>query len=143
MGGRDGLTRIDHLCKYPLTHPPTPLEAEYVEAIKTLGKDENVYMKLSGAFNEFTKPSKPPSTTGEMADALTPVLDIVFQEFHGRIMFGSDWPVCNVGGPAGESKNWGFWRDVVSEIGQRRGLSDDKMQGIWSRVGAQVYGVEL
>jgi predicted TIM-barrel fold metal-dependent hydrolase len=100
-------------------------------------------MKLSGAFNEFTAPSKPPNTTADMVDALTPVLDQVFAGFSGRIMFGSDWPVCNVGGPAGESKNWGFWQDVVAEIGQRRGLSDDEMSGIWNGVGKEVYGIDL
>jgi predicted TIM-barrel fold metal-dependent hydrolase len=104
--------------------------------------DENVFMKLSGAFNEFSTSSPTPSSIEEMVIALKPYLDVVFENFKGRVMFGSDWPVCNVGGPKGEQGNWTFWREVVEAVLQGRGLSDES-GSIWWRAGARAYGVKL
>jgi L-rhamnono-1,4-lactonase len=129
----------DHLSKPPLTHPSSPPSPAYVAALKSLSADPHVYMKLSGPFNEF--PSQPtPSSVDEIIEALTPVLDVVLKCFPDRVMFGSDWPVCNVGGPQGEQGNWGLWRDVVAEVGRRWELD---MEGVWGWVGAEAYGVEM
>jgi len=132
------IIRIDHLCKPPLSN--STLSQAWVEALKALKDDENVYMKLSGALNEF---EVTPSSTGEIVQALNPYLDVVFECFPGRVMFGSDWPVCNVGGPKGEKGNWGFWRDVVEEVVDRRGMSEEEREGIWWRNGSRAYGVEV
>lgn len=58
-------------------------------------------------------------------------------------MFGSDWPVCNVGGPKGEEGNWGFWRDVVRAVVEERGMSEEEGEGVWWRTGGRAYGVEM
>lgn len=97
-------------------------------------------MKLSGAFNEF---ASTPETVQEIVEALTPYLGVVFDNFHGRVMFGSDWPVCNVGGPKGETGNWVFWRDVVEEVIRERELSEEEREGIWWTTGARAYGVDM
>lgn len=38
------------------------MDERWVRAVQELGKDENVYMKLSGAFNEFGDGKVPEST---------------------------------------------------------------------------------
>lgn len=56
-------------------------------------------------------------------------------------MFGSDWPVCNVGGPKGEKGNWGFWVRVVGRALEERGVGGDGEEGVWSRAGERAYGL--
>ena len=88
----------DHLCKHRLTaSSPTKPEKDWLEAVEKLGPDQNVFMKLSGAFNEFD--STTPSSGSELVTSLSPIVSKVFDAFSDRVMFGSDWPVCNVGGP--------------------------------------------
>ncbi|KAF2128075.1 hypothetical protein P153DRAFT_319338, partial [Dothidotthia symphoricarpi CBS 119687] len=113
-GGGEARVRfvLNHLCKpdlSPASPTPTP---QYLTALTRLAPDPNIYIKLSGPFNEFT-PSPTPSTVPALLDALRPTLDVVVNLFPGRIMFGSDWPVCNVGGPKGEAGNWAFWVEAV------------------------------
>ncbi|KAH6433494.1 hypothetical protein HBI59_173460 [Parastagonospora nodorum] len=129
---------LNHLCKPPLSKS-TPSKT-WVDVLKAFKLDQNVYMKLSGALNEF---DATPNTTGEIVKALEPYLDVVFECFPGRVMFGSDWPVCNVGGPKGEKGNWGFWRDVVEKVMNERGTSEEDREGIWWRNGSRAYGVEI
>jgi predicted TIM-barrel fold metal-dependent hydrolase len=97
-------------------------------------------MKLSGAFNEF---DSTPSDMSAITASLKPYLDVVLECFSDRVMFGSDWPVCNVGGPKGEKGNWGFWKEVVEEVMEERGLTESERDGIWWRNGCMAYGVEL
>jgi predicted TIM-barrel fold metal-dependent hydrolase len=129
---------LDHLCKPPLSN--TRPSSVWIEALKSFKEDDNVYMKLSGAFNEFTAT---PSTVGEIVTALNPYLDIVFECFPDRVMFGSDWPVCNVGGPKGEKDNWKFWKDVVERVMMERGTSEVEMEGVWWRNGAKAYDIDV
>lgn len=58
-------------------------------------------------------------------------------------MFGSDWPVCNVGGPSGEAGNWGLWRDLLGLWMQEKGLGERERESVWWRAGCEVYGVEI
>jgi L-rhamnono-1,4-lactonase len=55
----------DHLCK-PNFSSPTP-STRWKAALEKLAGDENVYMKLSGAFNEF---DTTPSTVSEIVSAV-------------------------------------------------------------------------
>lgn len=92
-------------------------------------------MKLSGAFNEFS--SGIPSDVQSLTAALQPYADLVFSCFKGRVMFGSDWPVCNVGGPAGDKGNWGLWREVVEKL-----VSEQDSDGVWWKAGVEAYDLE-
>jgi predicted TIM-barrel fold metal-dependent hydrolase len=129
----------DHLCKPALSS--TAPDPQWVKALEALSSDENVFMKLSGALNEFSTPT--PSSIPDMLSALKPYTDIIFALFPNRVMFGSDWPVCNVGGPAGENGNWGFWRDVVDAVLEERGMSEEEREGVWCGVGEGCYRVEM
>jgi L-rhamnono-1,4-lactonase len=99
-------------------------------------------MKLSGAFNElepspFSSTTSSPEVIEDILDSLDPVLETVQSTFSGRIMFGSDWPVCNVGGPG--DRSWSTWRQVVERWVER---SHEDAESIWWKAGVEAYGID-
>jgi predicted TIM-barrel fold metal-dependent hydrolase len=58
-------------------------------------------------------------------------------------MFGSDWPVCNVGGPAGEEGSWKLWREVVEKWMDGKGSGEEEKTRVWRGAGEEAYGVVL
>jgi predicted TIM-barrel fold metal-dependent hydrolase len=98
-------------------------------------------MKLSGAFNEFD--SATPSSTSDIVKSLSTIVSKVFKAFPGRVMFGSDWPVCNVGGPAGENGNWGLWIKSVEALLEGEQVGEQESESVWCGAGSRAYGVEL
>ena len=101
------------------------------------------YMKLSGAFSEL-----PPQDHGQPADIedlvmqLRPWTEAVFEAFGpARVMFGSDWPICNVGGP-GPELSWNHWHDMIAALLGAQGLSDAEKAMVWSGTAKQAYGID-
>lgn len=75
----------------------------------------------------------------EIVERMQPWVDHVFKEFGPwRIMFGSDWPVCNVRGP-GDAKSWPLWIDVVKATMERLKLSEMEMNAVWYGTAAEAY----
>jgi L-fuconolactonase len=76
---------IDHLAKPPVGQIETP----WFEQFAAAAESPNVYAKLSGQFDN-------PAWTVE---DVRPYVDFALDKFGPqRIMFGSDWPVCILGG---------------------------------------------
>ncbi|RAK76061.1 uncharacterized protein BO72DRAFT_487101 [Aspergillus fijiensis CBS 313.89] len=143
---------INHLCKPNLrlpyrgpasvaTHPDF---LEWSALIMAMAQYPSTFMKLSGGFSELlpleegTEPD-----VKALVDRIQPWTDLVFDVFGPqRVMFGSDWPVCNVGG-GGNAVSWGRWKRVVEEILDRRGLSQAEREGVWGGVAVKAYGVEI
>lgn len=99
-------------------------------------------MKLSGAFSELP-PLDPEPDIPSLVDRLTPWTDVVFDTFGPeRVMFASDWPVCNIGG-GGNDVSWRRWHAVVEQLLDRRGLTNDQKTGIWGGVTATAYGLNI
>ncbi|MEZ4810145.1 MAG: amidohydrolase family protein [Allomuricauda sp.] len=75
---------LDHIAKPRIDGT---IDANWVQQMKELGKQGNVYCKISGLVTE--------ATWGKWKkEEFAPYLDIVFEAFDvNRIMFGSDWPV--------------------------------------------------
>jgi len=100
-------------------------------------------MKLSGGFSELSKERLVVTSPDKLATQMKPFLDQVFKSFTpSRIMFGSDWPVCNVRGPATE-KSWSVWRDVVSIALDQQKLNNAQKQQIWSETAKQAYRIQV
>lgn len=79
---------IDHLAK-PLIKS-RQLEP-WASQIKVIAANPNVYCKMSGLVTEG-------EWTSWRTDDFRPYMDVVFSAFGvGRLLFGSDWPVCLVG----------------------------------------------
>jgi L-rhamnono-1,4-lactonase len=100
-------------------------------------------MKLSGAFSELGNdaPRVDTSDPKELATRVQAWTDVVFDEFGPqRIMFGSDWPVCNVKGPK-EEGSWPVWTDVVEEVLTRRNCTDQEKERVRSGTAREAYNL--
>ncbi|KAJ6015150.1 amidohydrolase family protein [Penicillium herquei] len=140
---------INHLCKPNLRLPydSTPAHNEYLEwkdLITRMARASNkTYMKLSGGFSELPSLTDLEFNLPSVIDTLQPWTDEVFDAFGtGRVMFGSDWPVCNVGG-GGNEVSWSRWRSVIEGILERRGLTEDEKKGVWGSVAIEAYGISI
>lgn len=122
--------------------PTDPTFQRWKTCIQTLASYPSIYMKLSGAFSELSADDGPVATSSpaEIASRLKPWTDVVFDAFGARrVMFGSDWPVCNVKGPGGEKGSWEIWRGVVEEVLERRGCNDDEKERVWAGTAREAY----
>jgi L-fuconolactonase len=80
---------VDHIAK-------PPIRAQEIDAwmrdIRAVAAHENVYCKVSGMVTEADWQHWEP-------EDFRPYLDVVFAAFGPqRVLYGSDWPVCNVAG---------------------------------------------
>ncbi len=80
---------IDHIAKPDIKNKNIDSWKKDITAIAEL---ENVSCKVSGMVTEA-------NWKNWKTEDFTPYLDVVFEAFGSkRVMFGSDWPVCNVAG---------------------------------------------
>ncbi|OCK72848.1 hypothetical protein K432DRAFT_314620 [Lepidopterella palustris CBS 459.81] len=136
---------LNHLCKPPLsprlfTIPPATTSStfsRYCAAISHLASDPNTSVKLSGLFSEFG--DEVPWPLGKVWEHSRPWLGHVWKVFGPeRVMFGSDWPVCEVKGPKG---SWGAWREFVQEWLEWSGVGENGMREVWGGTARRVYDV--
>lgn len=96
---------LDHLAKPPIKSRAVEL---WGRGIRELASYSNVYAKLSGLVTEAEW------LTWEAED-VEPYLDIALECFGpGRLMIGSDWPVCNVA--ASYERTVGLIKDYLSRF---------------------------
>jgi L-rhamnono-1,4-lactonase len=100
-------------------------------------------MKLSGGFSQMGKQQpESPMTVPAIVDRLEPWVDVVITAFKpDRIMFGSDWPVCNLGGP-GDELSWSHWKNVISAILDEHKLSKAEKDRIWYGTAVEAYNLD-
>jgi L-rhamnono-1,4-lactonase len=140
---------VDHLCKPNLRIATDSLTAhpEYLEwkdlVTRMAQASPANYMKLSGAFSEILPLSEDEVDIDGLASQIEPWTDVVFDAFGpDRVMFGSDWPVANIGG-GGNNVAWSRWIRVVETILDRRGLTEEAKEGVWGQVAVKAYGIQL
>ncbi|KAI6810977.1 hypothetical protein KC340_g11450 [Hortaea werneckii] len=128
---------INHLCK-----PEFSIESESFQqwrvAVERLAKLSRTFMKLSGAFSELPEGLTSPE---QIAGRIKPWVAHVLKVFSSkRVMFGSDWPVCNVKGPAAEA-SWPIWKEIVQLLlnDAELSLSENDVQSIWSGTAVEAY----
>jgi L-rhamnono-1,4-lactonase len=139
---------INHLCKPNLHLTPRdianadPSFIEWKSCIEEMASYEESFMKLSGGFSELPSQKwEEPGCLDRIVQILKPWTDVAFATFGtSRIMFGSDWPVCNVGGP-GVELSWQYWHDIVEAILSARCLSDDEKAMVWSGNARIAYNI--
>ncbi|WPH05014.1 Hypothetical protein R9X50_00791200 [Acrodontium crateriforme] len=127
---------INHLCKPNFGGNKDEFDL-WTKSISEMAGLTKSYMKLSGAFSEL-----PPTlrTAQEIADFMRPWISHVFNKFKHRVLFGSDYPVLNIMGAAGEY-SWLLWKDVIQIIldSKEYGLDDDEREEIWFMTAMQAY----
>ena len=144
------------MCK-PNMHFPasasTSTFEDWKQHIHALAALSNVYMKISGGFSEIIplpaysqqcveSPEERNARMERVAETIGGYIDIVLDAFGTqRIMFGSDWPVCNLGG-GGNELAWRDWWWVVRTWVEKRGLTAEKRTGFWAGTAKRVYGIE-
>ncbi|KAF7118113.1 hypothetical protein CNMCM5793_007499 [Aspergillus hiratsukae] len=143
---------INHLCKPNLRLPYFTPESitshpeflEWKSLVSAMAQYPTTYMKLSGGFSELLPlASTPDLDIRSLVDRLQPWTDVVIEVFGPeRVLFGSDWPVCNIGG-GGNEVSWSRWKSVVENVLERRGLTDEQKKGVWGEVAAKAYGIEI
>ncbi|KAJ4535730.1 L-rhamnono-gamma-lactonase [Exophiala dermatitidis] len=141
---------INHFCKPNLRL--TAAEAvnghgdfmRWKECIRKMSSHKSTYMKLSGLFSELPPQDETnPTDIASLVEQTRPWVNVVFSAFGpSRVMFGSDWPVCNVGGP-GIRKSWGHWYALVSAILDDQGLSEEQKKRVWSGTAVEAYNIQL
>jgi len=96
---------IDHIAKPDIKNANID---KWANNMRTIAQHENVWCKVSGMVTEADWKK------WQYAD-FEPYLDVVFEAFGAkRVMFGSDWPVCNVAG--GYDKMIGIVETYVSKL---------------------------
>lgn len=141
---------INHFCKPNLRltareaaggHPDF---TEWKECIEKMASFRSTYMKLSGMFSELAEQDTThPSGISTLVEHTKPWVDIVFNAFGpARIMFGSDWPVCNVGGP-GIQDSWTHWHALVDAILDSQNLTTRDREQVWSGAAMKAYNIQV
>ncbi|KAK6429365.1 L-rhamnono-gamma-lactonase [Oleoguttula sp. CCFEE 5521] len=134
---------INHLCKPDFSNHTEPgREAEgfvrWKQAIEKMAKCERTYMKLSGAFSEL--PETPTAQT-DVAAQIEPWVRHMFGYFGAkRVMFGSDWPVCNVNGPK-DASPFVVWVGFVERLLQNL-IPQVEHQRVWSGTSREAYRLQ-
>ncbi|KAF7510052.1 hypothetical protein GJ744_007156 [Endocarpon pusillum] len=140
---------INHLCKPDLYLTSEEIAnghqsyAKWRDYIEEMARFDGTFMKLSGAFSELPSSQdwQDPGSLERILGILRFWIDVIFDAFGpSRIMFGSDWPVCNVQGP-GTELSWQYWHGVVEAILSARNLSDDEKTMIWSGTAQVAYNI--
>jgi L-fuconolactonase len=116
---------LDHCGKPPIAGGDL---SSWTAAIGELASRPNTFCKLSGLVTE----AAPGAKTAEFE----PVADVILGAFGaGRVMFGSDWPVCLL------------VSDYASVVALARalvaGLSDAERNAVFAATAARVYGVAM
>jgi L-fuconolactonase len=114
---------LDHGGKPELTRPPAP---QWTAALTALGALPNVAAKLSGLTSE--------AGTGWTVDDLRPFGDALLGAFGSdRLLFGSDWPVCLLGG--------GYDPTIDAMEALTAGLSSAERAAVFGETATRVYGL--
>jgi L-rhamnono-1,4-lactonase len=144
--GKDTIFIMNHMCKPDYMHSPPHTAEEktnfdrWASCIERLSKDSKVFMKLSGGFSEMKKQeASSPMSASDIVGVMRPWLDVLFRHFPAeKIMFGSDWPVCNVGGP-GNEHSWISWKIAVEETMNDYNLTTEQKEQIWCGTAVKAY----
>jgi len=116
---------IDHIAKPDIKNKNID---KWQKGIRNIAQYPNVYCKVSGMVTEA-------DWHNWVLLDFKPYLDIIFEAFGPkRVMFGSDWPVCNVAG--GYQQMLSIVKNYTSE------LSAGEQAGFWGQNAAEFYNLE-
>ena len=103
--------------------------ASWKRDLASVARRENVVCKISG----FVTTAEKGAWTSE---DLAPVINHAYEVFGpGRVMFGSDWPVCNL------TATYGQWVDALAEVVRDRGEREQQL--LFRDNAARFYGLQV
>ncbi|MCB0571944.1 MAG: amidohydrolase family protein [Phaeodactylibacter sp.] len=116
---------VDHIAK-PYIKAGGGME-QWAAYMKAIGSHANTYCKVSGLVTEA-------DWRHWKAEDIFPFLDVVFEAFRpGRLMFGSDWPVCLLAASYGQVKG------ILEQYTEA--LSGPEKIAVWGGSAAAFYGL--
>jgi len=116
---------LDHIAKPDIRNQ---VINDWAPGIRDLAKNPNVCCKVSGMVTEA-------NWQNWKAEDFTPYLDVVFESFGiERLMFGSDWPVCNVAG------GYAAMIDIVKSYLSQ--FPEDQQALFWSQNASTFYRID-
>ncbi|KAL8646147.1 MAG: hypothetical protein Q9226_006995 [Calogaya cf. arnoldii] len=147
---------INHMCKPDMRtrdddgKPATEPFISWKTQIARIASFSNVYMKVSGGFSGMV----PLPSEGEQGDWGSQARDDLVKRTRNwsgswlgelltvfgprRTLFGSDWPVLNVGG-GGNRVSWMNWWSVIDGF-IKDSLSEEDQASFWSENALRAYG---
>ncbi|KAL9579683.1 MAG: hypothetical protein Q9212_004966 [Teloschistes hypoglaucus] len=132
--------------------PDVGIFGDWKGGMTKLASFEKTYVKISGAFSEMDAlpPQREQGEQGSLKRQkllqetvmwvehwLREILTIFGPE---RVMFGSDWPVCNVGG-GGNDVSWMNWWSSVNEF-VRHDINAEDQARFWNGNAVKAYGLD-
>lgn len=122
----DQLFVIDHLAKPEVR---TKEIACWAKLMREIASNPRAYCKVSGLITEANWESW-------RADDFRPYLDVVFEAFGtGRLLFGSDWPVCLLAGTYRQV------RELVADY--MKGLADSEQEKVFGTNAERFYSLKV
>jgi L-fuconolactonase len=113
---------VDHIAKPDIKNKNID---RWANGMRAIARHDNVWCKVSGMITEADWQNWVPSD-------FEPYLDVVFEAFGPkRVMFGSDWPVCNVAG--------GYQRMLSVVKNYTSKLSEDEQARFWGLNAIEFY----
>ncbi|MDG4780152.1 amidohydrolase family protein [Micromonospora sp. WMMD961] len=116
---------LDHLGKPALDRPEM---TEWTRDLRALADAPNTTAKISGLVTEVDRPSWTP---GDLRPAVEDALDAFGP---GRLMYGSDWPVCLL------ASSYARWVEALAELLGDHDAADQA--AVWGGTARRVYGLE-
>jgi len=117
---------VDHIAKPDIKNQNME---KWAKAIKALAAHPNVWCKVSGMVTEA-------DWQNWTITDFEPYLDVVFEAFGTkRLLFGSDWPVCNVAG--GYDKMLTIVKNYIAK------LSANEQARFWGLNAVEFYGLDV
>ena len=113
---------IDHISKPDIKNKNME---KWEKGIRALARHENVWCKISGMVTEA-------DWENWVLTDFKPYLDVIFESFGiNRVMYGSDWPVCNVAG--------GYLQMLSVVKNYTSKLSADEQEKFWGSNAMEFY----
>ncbi|KAA8902908.1 amidohydrolase family protein [Sphaerosporella brunnea] len=147
-GGEErGWVVLDHLGKPNLTSPAhwDGSFSTWSGALAEIAAFPRVAVKFSGVFSELDK------EVDDVVERVFPWVKEVFGHFGAeRVMWGSDWPVCEIGhgemkGKERQQEAWAAWKEVseklLEKLVEEGVITEAQMADVWGEVAARVYGL--
>ena len=145
-----------HLTKPDFSIDPTSCaethsyHKKYISLVDDLSRFPNVAIKFSGGFSQLPEhfqrlPAYPAPASeedierwiDEVAHRLSPWTSRIYNCFGSkRVIWGSDWPVCNV---VGGRNAFELWERVTERLLSDAGISECDQEGFWWENARRIY----
>lgn len=114
---------------------------EWSELMTKFASFKNVYVKYSGLPSYLPSEDSQEDLTNGILSAMPWVQRLVELFGAERIVWGSDWPVCDVNDVSSREGNWGTWRRASQILLEQCNLTPSQLEDIFHNNVVRIYQV--